>query len=240
MYNEENIIKEIKEKIKNNPKYVNPCSKVYQEDIKRYEFENGYRFSCWLQQVGILKNPTDVRQKQKDDWAKSIGFEDFNDYRMDRYHETGKCLPSEANEDCPTYLGEFTEKLMIHRYPGAKKTHYGNPGFEYLWDGIKIDVKGRCISHRPGRLPSFNFPIRYNDIPHKFVLVGYENRDNLNPLYEFEHDEPVRYGIGKGYILKDFWERMGFTISYTQEGLSEFKDHQENIDGIINKNIKEE
>ena len=241
MDNEEDIIKEIKEKIKNNPKYVNPCSKLYQEDIKKYGFENGYRFYCWLQQVGILKNPTTVRQRQKDDWAKSIGFEDFNDYRRDWYHETGRCLPSDVNEDCPAYLGEFTENLMIHRYPNAKKMCYGNPGFDYIWNETKIDVKGKCITHRPGRLPNFNFPIRYNDIPHKFILVGYENRDNLNPLYAWEFDscEPVKYGTGKGYILKNFWERMGFTIGYTSEGLSEFKGHQININEIINRTKEE-
>lgn len=32
---EENIIKEIKEKIKKNPKYIHPCNKEFQEDIKK-------------------------------------------------------------------------------------------------------------------------------------------------------------------------------------------------------------
>lgn len=32
---EENIIKEIKEKIKTNPKYIHPCNKEFQEDIKK-------------------------------------------------------------------------------------------------------------------------------------------------------------------------------------------------------------
>lgn len=99
-------------------------------------------------------------------------------------------------------------------------------GFDYLWNGIKIDVKGKCITYRPDKLPGLTFPIRYNDIPHKFILVGYENRDNLNPLYawEFDSDELVRYRTGDCYILKDFWERHTFTISFTQEGLFKYKE----------------
>lgn len=230
----ERAIVEIKEKAKKNPGYLHPLNKERLEDMKRLKFETGYIFTDWMQHNGIMNNATKVRQKQKDDWAKSIGFEDFNDYRRDLYYESGRGLPSEANENCPTYLGVFTENLMIYRYPGAKKMRYGNPGFDYLWNEIKIDVKGKCITLRPGKLPGFTFPIRYNDIPDKFVLVGYENRDNLNPIYawEFDRDEIVRYRIGDRYILKDFWERHTFTISYTPEGLSEFKDHQINIDEL--------
>lgn len=233
--NEEDIIREVREKIKNNPKYVNPMSKQYQEDIKRYGFENGYRYSCWLQKVGILKNPTEVRQKQKDDWAKSIGFVDFNDYRNNWNYETGRSVPNGVNEDSATYLSEFTENFMIQKYPGAKKMPPCNPGFDYLWNGIKIDVKGSCIFYRIDRQPGFIFHVRHNHIADKFVLVGCDNRENMNPLFAWEFDkyDLVKYGIGKGFEIRNFWDREGIMIHYSEEGLFEFKDHQICIDEII-------
>lgn len=58
------IVKEIKEKINNNPLYTNPCSKEFQEDIKRYGFGNGNEFISWMKQNGILRNSTKVRHEE--------------------------------------------------------------------------------------------------------------------------------------------------------------------------------
>ena len=60
IWNNEDIIEEIREKIKKNPKYTNPCCKEFQEDIKRYKFENGNKFINWMQQNGILAGPIDI------------------------------------------------------------------------------------------------------------------------------------------------------------------------------------
>ena len=51
--NNEEIIKEIREKIKKNPKYTHPANKEFQEDIKNYGFENGNKFTSWMQQNDI-------------------------------------------------------------------------------------------------------------------------------------------------------------------------------------------
>lgn len=56
--NIENIKIEIKEKIRKNPRYVNPCSKEFQEDIKRFGFNSGNVFISFLKQNGILKSDT--------------------------------------------------------------------------------------------------------------------------------------------------------------------------------------
>lgn len=54
------VITEIREKIKNNSKYVNPMNKEFQEDIKKYGFKSGHEYTTWMQNNGILKNPTIV------------------------------------------------------------------------------------------------------------------------------------------------------------------------------------
>lgn len=57
------IIKEIKEKIKNEENYLHPCNKERQEDMKKFGFISGCEFTSWMQQNGIMKSPTDVKRE---------------------------------------------------------------------------------------------------------------------------------------------------------------------------------
>lgn len=77
----ENIDKiiQIREKIKNNPRYINPMSNEFREDIKKYGFNNGCEYTAWLRQNKILRSDKSIR----DEWAQERGFEDYNIY--DRY-----------------------------------------------------------------------------------------------------------------------------------------------------------
>lgn len=72
MTNIEDIKKEIKEKIKNDPKYIHPANKEFQKDIKKYGFNSGYEYITWMQNNGILKNPIDVDRKHKQQPPKDI------------------------------------------------------------------------------------------------------------------------------------------------------------------------
>lgn len=248
-------IVEIKEKIKMNPKYLNPCNKERLEDMKRLGFIWGNDFIFWMQNNEIIIDPTDVNREvrnktientgcktdkeYRDRCARDVGFKDQNERQREWAYKAGRSgIAIEANEDCPSHFGEFTESLMIHRYPGAKKMPYGNPGFDYLWideEGkeIKIDNKGRCMSYPIGRSPRFDYVICHNNIADIFVLSGWDNREDLNPLFalEFKKNDMARYGIGKRYVLKEFWNREGIGIRYP-EGLAEFKDHQIDIDWL--------
>lgn len=139
-----NAIAEIKEKVKKNHGYLHPCNKEKQEDMKRFGFENGYKFNCWLQHVGILKRSIDVRHKEFDITIKNYGCKNLQDYQdkcakklgfKDR-KERGKvyrelinhteytrewkwnhnvCSPSSENEDCSLNLGFHTAERKIAR-----------------------------------------------------------------------------------------------------------------------------
>lgn len=77
MENIEKII-QIREKIENNPKYINPMSNEFQEDIKKYGFSNGCEYITWLRQNKILRSDKSIRNE----WAQERGFEDYNMYDM--------------------------------------------------------------------------------------------------------------------------------------------------------------
>ena len=235
-----NTIAEIKEKVNKNPKYLHPMNKERQEDMKRLKFSNGYDFTCWMQQVGIMKNPTavdsEVRRKTiesagcktlkeyEDKLAKGIGFkndaERNRDYNREHSHDIGRHLPKELNEDCSAYFGDFTESLMIQTFEDATRMPYGNPGFDWTCkNGDKIDNKGRCLTYdkRPGRSPKWIFQIDYNNIADWFILSAWDNRDALNPLHiwAFHKNDIVRG--------RKFWRREGFTITNIPEVLKELE-----------------
>jgi len=96
----DDIIIEIKEKIKKNPRYIHPANKEFQEDIKRYGFENGNRFICWMQQNGILKSPSNIDREHLNYLAKRKGFKNHNDHRIHLAEEKG----FESISDYQNYL----------------------------------------------------------------------------------------------------------------------------------------
>lgn len=87
--NKDDIIIEIKKKIHKNPKYTHPANKEFQEDIKKYRFENGNKFIYWMQQNGILKNHSDVDREHLDYLAKRKGFKNHNEHRIRLVEEKG-------------------------------------------------------------------------------------------------------------------------------------------------------
>lgn len=174
--------------------------------------------------------------------AQDLGFKDFNEYNRDRTkywaYNTGRDIPLEFNEDCSSWFGEFTERLMIHYYPGAKKMPYGNPGFDYLWvdkerKEVTINNKGRCLTCCDWS-PYLSFGIRWNNKAKKFILSGWNNRNDLNLLiaWEFGKDDLVRKGYGKNAPKVEFWKRDKFVVTYTPEGIEQFEDYQIDIDWL--------
>jgi len=244
-----NAIDEIKEKVKKNPKYLHPTNKERLEDMKKLMFVSGNEFVDWMRQNGILVSTISIRHKNirriienagckteqeyRNKLAQRSGFKDFNDQRREWRHERGENLPLEFNEDCSSWFGDFTENLMIHRYPGAKKMPYGNQGFDYLWNGEKIDNKGRCLKYY-GNWSGWGYDIGYNNVTKKFILSGWDNRESLNPLFAFEFDKNdlVRIGKGNNVHKVEFWKRDSFTITNTPEGLEQFGEYQIDIDWL--------
>lgn len=125
-------IPKIREKIRKNPKYIHPCNKEYQEDMKRLDFSSGYEFQDWLQEIRILKKPSEIEKNHKNKLAiqrgykndserrksdgerlaKELGYADYSQYYKDYRYKTGRNLPSEFNENCPQNFGNKTEKII--------------------------------------------------------------------------------------------------------------------------------
>ena len=230
----------IKEKVKKDQKYIHPCNKERQEDMKRLKFVNGNDFTNWMQQNGIMKNPAKVwdkyardkyyqdkgfknRQDGENQDAQKLGFknraERYRDYNREWAHNTGKNLPKEENPYCPSHFGDFTEDLMIKTFEDPIRMPYGNPGYDWTCKrGDKIDSKGRCLIYsKVSNWSGWEFYIDHNNIADWFILSCWDDRDSLNPLHVFAfHKNDIVRG-------RKFCEFVTFSITNTPKKLKELE-----------------
>ena len=82
------------------------------------------------------------------------------------------------NKECPAYLGiSVTEKLIYQYFRDAIRMRNGNPGYDIVCNrGKLIEVKSSCLLKGGG----WYFNIRYNTTAEYFVLVAWDNREDLN------------------------------------------------------------
>ena len=88
------------------------------------------------------------------------------------------------NKLCSSYLGiVIAERLCRHLFKDVEVMPHGNTGFDIICNkGKKIDVKSATITFN-GKYPRWQFAIRRNTITDYFILVAFDNVENLNPLY---------------------------------------------------------
>lgn len=258
---------EIKKKIKINPKYIHPCNKGLQEDMKRLKFSNGYDFICWLRQVGILKNHHKVEKEYRDKIAQKLGFKDRVEYsnykaKMNGYkddadrvrisnHERGVCFPIYDNEDYPQYLGnhlaerKYARKILPIILGKIKKEMPINyPEYDFIVEkdmkNITIDVKSRRLSIKYAH---WNFSIRHNNGVDYFLLLAfnegrYEEELKLLHILLIKNDEKVIKCSGNGHIMETLCNREGIAISNDPDSVMYFE-HFKQYDYIGDQKIKE-
>ena len=87
----------------------------------------------------------------------------------------------ETNKDCALFLGyHVAERVLSYVFKDVQRMSVNNPGFDFICNkGYKIDVKSSCLYNKN----SYNFNIGNNKIADYFLLIGFDNRENLNPQH---------------------------------------------------------
>lgn len=78
-------------------------------------------------------------------------------------------------------------------------------------------------------IAGLDFYIGRNNVADKFIISGWNNRESLSPLFVLGFDK--NDWIGEGYVLKKFWQRDHFSLSYP-EGLKQFEDYKIDIEWL--------
>ena len=98
-----------------------------------------------------------------------------------RYHRKNGQIPMSDNKECSAFLGvHITEGLLRNIFKDVVMMPYGNPGYDFICNRDKlIDSKSSCL----GKNGRWLFNINRNVIADFFVLVAFDNRDDLNVLH---------------------------------------------------------
>lgn len=132
-----------------------------------------------------------------DNWAKSKGFKNYEEYLdvaaigrgftcYEEYSKIWKYYPGmsdpiKENRKDARFLGSYiAENSILKLFEGSQGTNYANPGYDIICGkGYKIDVKAATLS----QYNIFHFHIGRNMIADYFILVGFDNIINLRPLH---------------------------------------------------------
>jgi len=90
------------------------------------------------------------------------------------------------NKECSLYLGvhiaeyDVAERVLSCLFKNVERMPYGNPGYDFLADDEKIDVKSGCI-RKTGS--TWAFTIKHNTTADYFLCTAFYNTEDLNPLH---------------------------------------------------------
>ena len=106
---------------------------------------------------------------------------EINIARGEKRHDNGGTAMDE-NRECTLFLGvHVAEQVLSKVFKNVIRMPLQNPGYDFVCNkGKKIDVKSSC-THASGS--NWAFDIRKNKIADMFLLLAFNNRDDLKPLH---------------------------------------------------------
>ena len=121
-------------------------------------------------------------QKHKEEIA--IYHKKYNQEHIDEIRKQQCHISMYENKSCASYLGiVIAERLCRHLFKDVQVMPNNNMGFDIICNkGKKIDVKSASVTFKHGN-PKWTFRIDYNTTADYFVLIAFDNRTDLNPLY---------------------------------------------------------
>ena len=204
-------------------KIVNPIDidkKVHENIYKDAGCKNitEYRNKC-AQNLGY-KNA----QEYNEACYKNLGYKDKKEYIREWRYDNCIQLPMDENKDCSHYLGTFIaerkygRKILPEMFGGIEKEMpYGNPKFDFIVNGcIKIDIKSCCLRITNGWI-GWEPHVRFNNITDYFVILAFEDRENLNLSH--------LWCIGKNEIIRGipYYRRESIKVTNKTTQLLAFK-----------------
>ncbi len=129
------------------------------------------------------------------------------------------------NKKCSLFLGcNVAERILSHVFKDVEKMPIHNKGFDFICNkGFKIDSKASCLH----KYNNYVFVINRNKIADYFLLIGFDNREDLNPqhVWLIKGDEIIKYygkfnkNVNKNGICKKLNEFNDIVIVNTHNSL---------------------
>lgn len=153
------------------------------------------------------------------------GYRCYNDYVNKQNYKNHRCNPMSENKNCAQYLGIYiAERLLSKIFEDVQRMPNNFSGYDFICGkGFKIDVKS-CSFNKIEKM--WRFYILKNKTADYFLLLAFDNREDLNPLHIWliRGDEIV--GI-KGK-LNSLNNKNSICIGNTELSLKKYKCYEQN------------
>jgi hypothetical protein len=138
-------------------------------------------------------------------------------------HKRGESIPMNENKSCPKYLGEvIAERVLAGLFEHVEKAPMNNPGWDFICGKKKrIDCKSACLRYRENCIPSWPFNINKNIKCDHFLLLGFDNREDLNP---------IKVWLIPNRILCN---KMQLSITNNVKSLEKWTQYEKSLDKIL-------
>ena len=131
--------------------------------------------------------------------------------------------PMSQSKQCSSYLGVYiTEHVLSKEFKTIIRMPYGNPDYDLICGkGYKIDCKSSCLHQGKRGVPTWKFCIKYNNKTDFFLLIGWDNREDLNPL---------KIWLIPSYLISS---KASVTITNSPTVLKKWEEFERSINNVL-------
>lgn len=174
----------------------------------------------WLKAKGF-----ETESEYRNYIAKRNGFENDNERRRIDDYKNGKHLPMNISKGSPIYLGVYiAENILPDIFESPEMMPYGNKGYDAVCKvGHKIDVKSSIFQHNNNR---WKFAINQNKIADYFLLIAFDNREELNVIHIWIIKSDEIIGKRNLFRTKKLNELETLVITNNNKNLTEFSKYE--------------
>ena len=164
-----------------------PLDEFHNHKIGKYD-KNSVCKECKKKLARKYRQEHPKEKKESDRKSYQKHKKERNKKQKEWYERTGREQQGSKsmyeNKMCANYLGiVIGERLCRHLFKDVEVMPHGNTGYDIVCNkGKKIDIKSGCIVFNKG-YPRWQFNIGRNKIADFFILVAFDNVEDLNPLH---------------------------------------------------------
>lgn len=148
------------------------------------------------------------------------------EYTRQCTYDCGKASPFFENKKYTLYFGvHIAERYLAKIFEKVTRMPINHKGYDFVCGkGYKIDVKSSCINKNN----IWNFNIGRNKIAEYFLLLAFDNRESLNPIYVWIFKGNNIVGMKKrGGMKKQLNDKGHFYIPNRPDAIRYYKKYEQ-------------
>ena len=227
--NRDKILEYEKQYVKLNADEVSKRRKAYRDSNKekiRLQKKESYNRNIdaarFRQHNYYIEHKSEIAEKTRE--YKETHRDRINECERERLYSLGLSHPMSENRECGVFLGVYiAEKVLSNVFKNVTRMSLCNPGYDFVCsNGYKIDVKSSCLLNHGGTSSiQWHFNINKNTIADYFLLIGFDNREDLNPM---------RVWLVPGNVINT---KIGIGVSNVPKSLNRWATYEKPITNVI-------